>query len=90
MPPLIKKGQRRSLFRAIAVFVLLTFSFVEIFPVSLSHAQVLPSMPMPGEMMTMSAAFTPPIIKAITIHPENPLRFNFIIYDGDNQVQGEA
>ncbi len=78
------------IFRAISVFVLLTFLGGEIFPASLAQAQVLPTMPMPGEMLNISPAFTPPIIKAITIHPENPLRFNFIIYDGDNQLQGEA
>src|SRR3989338_840309 len=78
------------IFRAISVFVLLTFLGGEIFPASLTQAQVLPSMPVPGKMLTTSPAFTPPIIKAITIHPENPLRFNFIVYDGDNQLEGEA
>ncbi len=90
MSPVIKKRRRSSLFRAISLYVLLAFSLAEILPRSLSHAQVLAGMPTPGKMLTTSPTFTPPIIKAITIHPENPLRFNFIVYDGDNQLQGEA
>ena len=86
----IPKRQRRSLFRIVAIPVLLTFSFSTIFPAAFSQAQVLPGMPIPGKMLTMSPVFTPPIIKAITVHPENPLRFDFIIYDGDNRLQGEA
>src|ERR1700691_436951 len=34
-------------------------------------------------MVDLSPDFTPAVLKGITIHPENPLMFDFIIYRGD-------
>ena len=48
----------------------------------------------PGVRVDLSPDFTPAELKGITIHPENPLMFDFIIYKGDkvlsdHQKQGE-
>src|ERR1700733_12104779 len=43
----------------------------------------LPWMPKPGARVGLSPDFTPAVLKGITIHPENPLMFDFIIYRGD-------
>jgi len=43
----------------------------------------LPFMPNPGVRVDLSPEFTPAELKGITIHPENPLMFDFIIYKGD-------
>ena len=40
-------------------------------------------------MVGTSPSFNPPIITGITIHPDDPFKFNFIIDTGDNNLQGE-
>src|SRR4051812_8515575 len=59
------------------------------------HAQSVaidpvPFMPKPGTMVHLSGAYTPAYLKGIIIHPEDALKFDFIIYKGDqplSQVQ---
>jgi transcriptional regulator with XRE-family HTH domain len=46
----------------------------------------MPSMPVPGAMVPLSPAFTPAYLKGIVIHPENALKFDFIIYKGDKEL----
>ncbi len=46
-------------------------------------------MPPPGVMVTATDAFTPAIIKGMTIHPENPLLFDFIVDTGNTGMHGE-
>lgn len=41
-------------------------------------------------MVSTSAAFMPAMINGITIHPENPLEFDFIVGTGDQKLQGKA
>lgn len=73
------------------IVCLLTVSLV-FSPVS-SYAQVGANvsmmLPAPGAMVSMSPAFNPIIIKGITIYPDNPLRFDFIIDTGDTDLQGK-
>src|SRR5471030_2240271 len=40
-------------------------------------------MPNPGMRVHLSPDFTPAELKGITIHPENPLMFDFIVHRGD-------
>ncbi|MBF0512246.1 MAG: hypothetical protein HQL13_07980 [Candidatus Omnitrophica bacterium] len=58
---------------------------------SMAKASVstLPDMPQPGTMVPLSQAFTPAILKGISIHPENPLKFDFVIYKGDRPLSNE-
>ncbi|MBU1996756.1 MAG: hypothetical protein KKD07_03180 [Candidatus Omnitrophica bacterium] len=37
-------------------------------------------------MINISPAFSPAMIKGITIYPDNPLKFDFIIHPGDDQL----
>jgi len=51
-----------------------------------SYAQAvdpMPRMPTPGVMVQLSPEFTPALLKGIVIHPENALKFDFIVYKGD-------
>ena len=41
-------------------------------------------LPAPGTMVPLSPEFTPPILKGIKIHPDNPFRFDFILDKGDD------
>ncbi len=40
-------------------------------------------MPVPGTMVPLSPQFSPAYLKGIVIHPKDPLKFDFIIYKGD-------
>ena len=46
----------------------------------------MPFMPTPGSMVQLSPAYTPAYLKGIVIHPENALKFDFIIYKGDKEL----
>ncbi len=46
----------------------------------------MPYMPKPGVMVPLSPEFTPAYLKGIVVHPEDPLKFDFIIYKGDKPL----
>ncbi len=43
-------------------------------------------LPTPGVMVSLSPEFTPCHLKGITIHPDNALKFDFIIHKGDSNL----
>ncbi|HRZ39509.1 MAG TPA: hypothetical protein P5246_00715, partial [Candidatus Omnitrophota bacterium] len=47
-------------------------------------------LPVPGTMIGFSEGFAPPIIRGLALDPQNPLKFDFIIDTGDENLQGEA
>ncbi|MBI4308948.1 MAG: hypothetical protein HY591_01310 [Candidatus Omnitrophica bacterium] len=47
---------------------------------------VVPVMPAPGTRVNLSPAFTPAHLKGITIHPDNALKFDFLIHKGDGNL----
>jgi hypothetical protein len=72
--------------RFISIFLFLTFSTQMIFH-DVAMAQVfVPSVP----SIILSAPFTPPLVRGLTLHPDNPLQFDFIVDPGDDHLQGEA
>ena len=54
------------------------------------YAQSVLNLPVPGTMIAPSVVFCPAIITGMTIHPENPLQFDFIVDIGDDHLQDEA
>ncbi|MBF0123372.1 MAG: YdcF family protein [Candidatus Omnitrophica bacterium] len=46
-------------------------------------------LPAPDKMITMTAAFTPVILKGMVIHPEDPLKFDFLMDTGSARATGE-
>ncbi|MGE0269101.1 MAG: putative PEP-binding protein [Candidatus Omnitrophota bacterium] len=53
------------------------------------------NLPVPGTLVVPTGIYTPPIIKGITIHPNDPLQMSFIINPGeenlnDSQFQQES
>lgn len=58
-----------------------------LFP-NMGFAQVL-NLPVPGTFVPLTSAFTPPLLKGIQIHPDNPLQFDFIVHGGDQGLQGQ-
>lgn len=89
------KQKRLTIFRkTLSSILAFTFIFTSLFPPGYARAQVIPqtalNLPPPGLRITPSPEFTPTFIKGITVHPENPLRFDFIVNTGDTQLEGEA
>ena len=73
-----------------ALVVALTFFVFSLGPIPKVFAQTPLNLPAPGVMVTLSNAFTPPLLKGVIVHPENPFKFNFIIDTGDAPLKGGA
>jgi len=59
-------------------------------PQSLAQVQNSLNLPAPGTMVTLSPAFNPTILKGVQIHPDNPLKFDFIVDRGDSKLENDA
>ena len=46
-------------------------------------------LPTPGVMVHLSPEFTPAHLQGLTIHPDNALRFDFLIHRGDENLEGD-
>jgi len=57
-------------------------------PVTAQGTTVTP-LPAPGTIVQLSPAFEPVIIKGMTIYPNDPLRFDFIVHRGDSTIMEE-
>jgi CheY-like chemotaxis protein len=69
-------------------FVILLAFVVNIFgPIPVTQAQEF-RLPAPGAMVHLSPEFTPAHLQGITIHPDNALQFDFLIYKGDQDLEG--
>ena len=75
--------------QSVTSFVLVTFVSSLMMAPRQSYAQSGVTLPAPGTMVSVSPAFTPPIIRGVTIHPENPLKLDFIVDSGDDRIAGE-
>lgn len=64
------------------VFIL---SFFLVFGPSAASAQSIKMLNLPavGTMVTLSPAFVPVLLRGMTIHPEDPLKFDFIVDSGN-------
>ncbi|HQP10635.1 MAG TPA: hypothetical protein PKV41_04555, partial [Candidatus Omnitrophota bacterium] len=78
--------------RLLSAFIAFTFIFSVIMPPMPVFAQLIPqgltNLPLPGTMMPLTPGFTPPMVIGLTVHPENPLAFDFIIGSGDDRLDG--
>ncbi len=81
--------QRKFIHKFLSGLVVLTFLSTTIIPPA--HAQTIGplNLPLPGTLVPVSPLYTPALIKGITIHPENPLHFDFIVDTGNSQIAGE-
>ncbi len=73
--------------RCISLLITLTFVFTLVTPPKMVFAQVI-DLPAPGTLIMTTPSFTPTLIKGMTIHPENPFQFDFIVDTGDTHIQG--
>ena len=85
---------RTRLFHFLRIFVVLTLLYSTLPPQSIAQVSTLTSggmlnLPVPGTMVRPSAGFVPPMLRGLKIHPENPLRFDFVLDTGDSKIEGE-
>jgi len=52
------------------------------------YAQEL-ALPAPGQMVALSPAFSPAVLKGIKLDPQNPFRFHFFVDRGDSSLSQE-
>ncbi len=82
--------KQKRIFKILSIFIAAVFLTTTLVPAG--YAQLLPTatvlnLPVPGTMVGPSEAFAPVLIKGVTVYPENPLRFDFIVDTGDEQSQ---
>jgi|GEM_PF-4135367 len=70
-------------------FIAVTFLFSLLIPTP-GFSQTVFNLPVPGTMLSPTASFAPPLMAGMTIHPDNPLEFDFIITRGQDRLEGEA
>ncbi|MBP9853543.1 MAG: cyclic nucleotide-binding domain-containing protein [Candidatus Omnitrophica bacterium] len=70
----------------VSILILCAFTMNTIVPPSLAQSISSTILPPVGSMLTMTPSFVPIQIKGLTIDPENPLHFEFIIDTGDSKI----
>ncbi len=86
----------RAVYKLLSAFIAVAFCVTTIVPRGYAQTMSLPTagtvlnLPVPGTMVGATEGFMPALIKGITIHPENPLLFDFIINKGDTHLEGDA
>ncbi len=85
-----EKNKRFFLFyKVLCAFFAVVFLTITIIPqgyAQINSSQTILNLPILGTMVSATDAFVPSMIKGITIHPDNPLRFDFIIDQGENDL----
>jgi len=87
----LQKTKLKLFYRLTSIFVAITFVSSSIVPPT--YAQIIPqpgfTLPAPGTMVPLTSGFNPPVIDGITIHPDDPFTFDFLVDHGDHNLQGE-
>lgn len=86
-----RKLKSSAFFRLISFVQLTALLVFLVVPSSLVHAQTFSvlSLPKPGQMVTASEKFIPPLLKGVSLHKENPLVFDFIIDPGNAKLSND-
>ncbi len=74
--------------RIMSIIVCLAFILTSLTPSA--YAKTVFNLPQPGTMVDLSGAFAPAVLKGVTIHPADPLLFDFIVDNGQSGLQGQA
>ncbi|MFH0754989.1 MAG: hypothetical protein V2A70_10535, partial [Candidatus Omnitrophota bacterium] len=72
------------------VCILVLTAFIVTSYISPSYAQVIFNLPQPGAMVGLSEQFSPVVLKGVSIHPQDPLLFDFMVDNGQTGLQGKA
>jgi len=82
----VEKLKNRLFLKAISLFVTLTF----LFSPNYSYAAALPYMPQAGTMIGLTEGFSIPQPLGMVIDPKNPLKFTFIIDQGNYPLRTDV
>lgn len=74
---------KHPLLKFISLVLATVFLTTTILPPRLARAQVLPTLPVPGTLLSTSQGYVPLLLKGIQVDPQNPLSFNFIMNTGE-------
>lgn len=85
----IPKRQQRPVMKILSFVIAVTFFITTIMPSQYAQAQML-ALPAPSAIVTVTPGFTPTLIKGMTVHPDNPFNFDFIVDTGDTGIRGDA
>lgn len=55
-------------------------------PKAQAGEMVVPIIPKPGTMVNLSPVFTPAYLKGIVVHPDNALKFDFLVHKGNGNL----
>lgn len=95
----LRKKQPSSFYKILCGFITLTFLAGVILPPQVAWAQVgtglkpvptILNLPVPGTMVAPSTGFVPARLIGVTVHPDDPLKFDFIVNSGDVDLAPEA
>ncbi len=79
--------EKTIIFKLTASFVAITFIVTTMMPYPGYAQEILPRAVLP---VTATTPFTPPTLRGIIVHPENPFQFDFIVDEGDNTFAKDA
>ncbi len=75
--------------RLLCIWISISFTATLITPPARAYAQSVLNLPEPGTMVSLSAAYTPVLIKGLKINPNNPLNLDFIVATGNSQLNDQ-
>ncbi len=90
------RSKYKFAYRIFSVILMTVFTFNVMISPGVGYAQTIPvlnglgGLSAPGTMLTTTPRYVPVVIKGMTIHPDNPLMFDFIVHPGDDGLEGEA
>ena len=71
----------------VRIFLLTAFLATNLLPPAC--AQAIFDLPKPGEIVSLSPRFSPVVLKGVSVHPEDPFLFDFIVDTGDGRPVGD-
>ena len=83
----LHRGRFNWPLRGVALFVTGAFFSTSIIRPPYAQAQMPAGLPKAGEMVPLSSPFASAIMKGLSLHPDNPLKFDFVIDSGEDNVR---
>ncbi len=78
--------RRNSFFRCISLVQAAVFFSTSFILPATTYAQSVMELPVPGQMLNVSDAYVPVMLRAVKVHPDQPLVFDFIVDSGNTQA----
>jgi len=92
----VTKNSYNPIKRVIAIIILVSFVGTTFFPPQMVYAQAIATptatilnLPAPGTLLSPTANFHPTLVRGLTIDPQNPLHFEFIIERSEEALNTE-